>query len=501
MSRQKQTEGQLSFGSYKLPEARIELKEGQSLYSEQPMDNPEAATDAIGHLLSRADREVCCVVNLDTHLRPINYHVVSIGGINSAQVPPENVFKTAIVENASAVMMFHNHPSGDTTPSQEDIDLTNRLIQAGNILDIPVVDHIIIGGGNDKHYSLREGHAVSFEDGSDRAAERSARYKVSGKSSAARREEMKALTDKLEAGVDAVRSSEGWKQMMDTMSRFHSYSLNNQLLISMQRPDASTVASYTTWKSLGRQVNRGEKGIKILCPTPYKTTVKTEKTGSDGQVMTGADGKPVTEETEVTRTGFKVGYTFDISQTSGKELPRIGVDELTGSVDGYQQLLEAIEKSSPVPIEYGDIPSGAKGYYDNASDSIKVKSGMSEVQTIKTLLHEETHATLHSNDRIPESKSLSRDMKEVQAESVAYVVSRHYGIDTSEYSFPYVATWGDMSNNDLRQSLKTICSTANDMIDKIDEHLALTSKTVRSDEKASEERLIQKAECTESLHR
>ena len=292
------------------------------------------------------------------------------------------------------------------------------------------------------------------------------------KQSADRRAEMQELTDRLQDGVNAVRSSQGWKDMLQTMAKFHTYSVNNQILIAMQKPDATLVGSYTTWKSLGRQVNRGEHGIKILCPAPYRKTIIEDKKNPDGKPVIGSDGRPVTEEKQVTVPAYKIGYTFDISQTSGKEIPKVGPDELSGSVNAYEQLKSALESISSVPIRYDNIKTGAKGYC--TPYEIVVKQGMGEIQTLKTLIHEETHSRLHFDnaDRTRLKDGQSPTSREVQAESVAYVVCQHYGIDTSDYSFAYIAGWENADARELQSSMETIRQTASGMIDDIDRALS-----------------------------
>ena len=291
-------------------------------------------------------------------------------------------------------------------------------------------------------------------------------------------ERMKEITDKLEAGIQALFESEQYKNYLTAMSKFHNYSFNNTLLIAMQKPDASLVAGYNKWKDdFERHVKRGEKAIKILAPAPYKVRRQVEKLDASGRPIPGPDGKPLTEEQEVTVPAFKVVSVFDVSQTEGREIPDIAVDELTRSVERYQDFFTALERTSPVPIAFENIESGAHGYYHLEEKRIAIDEGMSELQTLKTAIHEIAHATLHAIDKdaAPEELADRPDhrTREVQAESVAYAVCQHYGLDTSDYSFGYVAGWSSGKElSELKASLETIRATANDLITKIDGHLA-----------------------------
>ncbi|MCR5777552.1 MAG: ImmA/IrrE family metallo-endopeptidase [Lachnospiraceae bacterium] len=235
-------------------------------------------------------------------------------------------------------------------------------------------------------------------------------------------EAMKDITDKLEKGVEELFESERYKNYLKCMSKFHNYSLNNTILIAMQKPDATLVAGYQSWqKDHGRFVKKGEKGIRILAPTPYKVKMEQEKKDPvSGCTVIGPDGKPETETVEVKRAAFRITTVFDVSQTEGKELPSIGVNELMGQVDGYEKFLAALQESSPVPVGFEDIASGSKGYFHVEDNRIAVQENMSELQTVKTLIHEIAHAKLHSikdrdvmeSDNIPKK---DRRTKEVEA--------------------------------------------------------------------------------------
>ncbi len=287
----------------------------------------------------------------------------------------------------------------------------------------------------------------------------------------ARKAEMDEITTKLEKGVQDIFKSDNYKDYLNFCAKLPRYSVNNQILIMLQRPDATMCQSFGNWKEMNRYVKKGEKGIRILAPAPYKMQKEQDKVGSDGKPILDKDGEPVKETVEITVNAFKPVSTFDISQTEGEPVPTVGVSELTGSVEGYEALLEAIKEVVHVPISFENIESGAKGYYHVEEDRIVIQEGMSEAQTVKTLLHEASHQALHSREaQNAASEHKSRNQKETEAESVAYVVCQHYGIDTSDYSFAYVATWSqDKEVPELKASLDTIRRTASELITKIDE--------------------------------
>ena len=287
-----------------------------------------------------------------------------------------------------------------------------------------------------------------------------------------RADELHQITDKLEKGVKDVFQSDKYKQFLNVMAKFPRYSVNNTMLIMMQRPDAQLCQSFTGWKQMGRYVKKGERGISILAPAPYKIEREQTKLDDKGRPVYDADGEPVKEKVEVTIRAFKVVKTFDLAQTDGKELPTIGPNELVGSIDGYPKLLQALQEISPVPVSFELIDGGAKGYYNLENKSIVIQDGMSEVQTIKTLLHEMAHQKLHDKDTVPEAKDITRNGKEVEAESVAYVVCQHYGINTSDYSFSYVAGWSEGKETpELKTSLDKIRQTASEFIYQIDQRM------------------------------
>ena len=311
-------------------------------------------------------------------------------------------------------------------------------------------------------------------------------------------QQVREITDKLEQGIKELFESERFKEYLRTMSKFYNYSFNNTLLIAMQKPEATYVAGYTSWqRNFDRHVMKGEKGIKILAPAPYKAQEEREKIDPATQKpVMDADGKPVTETVEVLRPAFKVVSVFDVSQTDGKELPDIMVGELTGSVEQYEDFWRALKEISPVPVELEKIEGSAHGYYHLVDKRIAIDEGMSEMQTIKTLIHEIAHAKLHATT--PDEKTAPEDRKdrhtkEVEAESVAYTVCQRYGLETSDYSFGYIAGWSsDKETKELKGSLETIRSTAAEMIESIDAKL---KELVARREQSAE--VIQEAEVAE----
>ena len=307
-------------------------------------------------------------------------------------------------------------------------------------------------------------------------------------------EKLKEITDRLEQGITELFDSERYREYLRVMSKFHNYSFNNTLLIAMQKPDASLVAGFSAWKNnFGRNVIKGQKGIKIIAPSSYKVKQEMKKIDPHTQQpIIGKDGKPVTEEKEITIPAYKVVSVFDVSQTEGKELPDIAVDELTGDVERYRDFFAALEKTSPVPIGFEQIPGSSHGYYHLEDKRIAIQEGMSELQTLKTAIHEIAHAKLHDIDlNAPENEQqprVDRRTREVEAESVAYTVCQHYGLDTSDYSFGYVAGWSSGRElSELKNSLETIRSAAAEIINSIDETLAELSKAQDKEQTAGQE--------------
>lgn len=488
----------------KLEQVAIRMVEQPPLYSNEPMNNPDVAIRVMNEFLSQMDRELFCIVNLQADLTPINMNIVSVGSLNEALINPREIFKSAILSNAHSMMLIHNHPSGNLTPSTSDIQTTARMQELGELMGISLVDHIITGR-NGNYYSFRD--KGEFPDSRVRfstrvedidltkgmVTEATAPYEevtdtkekgdvrdiptvqtatiplpVQGK-------DMDSIMQSLESGVEELFTSNRYQEFLKTMAKFHNYSFNNTMLIAMQRPDATLVTSYKNWQSMGRQVMKGEKGITIIAPAPYKKMKEKEVLDENQRPIMGTDGKPKTEQVEVTVPHFKAVTVFDIAQTSGEPIQTLAPELLTAAVQDFDSFMQAIQKISPVPIRFDEIDGNANGYYHNADKEIVIKKGLSESQTLKTAIHETAHAKLHDRE-IMESLGLEKDRltKEVEAESVAYCVCSSFGLDTSDYSFPYIAGWSSSREmKEMKASMDVIRKTAGEMIDQLTEELEI----------------------------
>ena len=532
----------MSSKHFYLNNVAIRLVKEPPLHSDYPLDNPGAVVKLMAETLKDYDREVFAVINLQADLRPINVNIVSVGALEQSLVHPREVLKSTILSNASCVMLCHNHPSGRLSPSKEDIAVTDRLAQVCGLLGVLLVEHVIVGRG-EEYYSFHEKGVMpipeikfttdlsNIELGGMKVAEttaemqaamkvsftvaecgefhdmgeyhenvgnvkealeifkqilddrmhgiptigirvtdtehpeifteidianakfidmdvlgyvpeirdnKSAQYAIAElihsmpeaevrgevpkeiqkkvqmiESREKQADQLKEITDKLEQGVAEIFSSDKYKQFLDTMAKFPRYSVNNNILIMMQKPDAQICQSFTGWKEMGRFVKKGEKGIKIIAPAPYTIQREQNKLDESGRPMMDHDGEPIMESVEIKINAFKVVSTFDVSQTDGKELPSLGVDELMGSVDGYGTFFEALKQSCPVPMTFEDIPAGAKGFYSQTEKRIAIQEGMSEVQTVKTAIHEMAHQKLHAIEL--GNRDLNRNSKEVEA--------------------------------------------------------------------------------------
>lgn len=502
-----------------LKQVGIRLVEEPPLLSPEPMNNPEAAVRVLGKWLSEMDRELFCVVNLNTNLTPINMNVVSMGALNMAYVHPRETMKSAILSNSAYLMLVHNH-LGSLNPSKEDIEVTDRIQSAASLMGIPVLDHIIVGR-NQEFFSLRENNIFSFENDISYTSEQSklqwtqqmgiaeqSAYRVQGKEAA--ESKLDTIMKALEEGVEKVFTSEQYQMYLQTMAKFHNYSFNNTLLIAMQRPDATLLAGYQTWqKKFHRHVKRGEKGIKIIAPVPVKEKRQVEKIDEETQeIVIGIDGQPETETVERILPRFRVTTVFDVSQTEGEPLPTLEVNELVGDVFIYEDFMKGLEEISPVPFQFQEIDSGAKGYYSNAEKLVAIQTGMSQAQTMKTAVHETAHAILHDRD-VMEENGITKDRmtKEVESESVAYVVCNHFGLDTSDYSFNYVAGWSsDKEMPELRSSMDTIRLTSSQLIADITEKLLELQKTrelendIKTEELAEESSFLSHTENSYAIY-
>ena len=291
-----------------------------------------------------------------------------------------------------------------------------------------------------------------------------------------RKQQMKEITERLEQGVKDIFTSEMYTTYLRTMAKFHNYSFNNTLLIAMQRPDATLVAGFNAWKNkFNRYVKKGEKGIQIIAPAPIKEVEEREKINKDtGLAVLNENGEPEMERVEYVVPRFRVTTVFDVSQTDGEPIPSLEVNELTASVKDYALLTVAIEQVSPVPIRFDEIEGEAKGYYSDIEKEICIQVGMGESQTIKTMIHEVAHAMLHNSDLMKQrGEEKDRLTKETEAESIAFTVCSALGIDTSDYSFPYVASWASGKEmRELKDSMDTIRLTAADFLEKLETAVA-----------------------------
>ena len=320
------------------------------------------------------------------------------------------------------------------------------------------------------------------------------------------KQKVQEITDKLEEGLKELFESEKYKTYLSTMSKFHNYSFNNTLLIAMQKPEATLVAGYKAWqKNFERHVNKGEKAIRILAPAPYK--IKEERDKLDpvtGEMMFDENGMPQKEQVEVTIPAFRAVSVFDVSQTDGKPIPELEAQELLSTVEGYEDFVQALMNVAPVPIGFEDIPGDSKGYFHTEEKRIAVQENMSESQTLKTMVHEVAHSMLHNKeinrDDLMEAPAKDRNTKEVEAESVAYTVCQHFGIDTSDYSFGYIAGWSSGKDmKELKSSLDTIRKTASELITGIEGALRELQLNREMEQEQSKEciLLIQNEDLTE----
>lgn len=320
------------------------------------------------------------------------------------------------------------------------------------------------------------------------------------------KQKVQEITDKLEEGLKELFESEKYKTYLSTMSKFHNYSFNNTLLIAMQKPEATLVAGYKAWqKNFERHVNKGEKAIRILAPAPYK--IKEERDKLDpvtGEMMFDENGMPQKEQVEVTIPAFRAVSVFDVSQTDGKPIPELEAQELLSTVEGYEDFVQALMNVAPVPIGFEDIPGDSKGYFHTEEKRIAVQANMSESQTLKTMVHEVAHSMLHNKeinrDDLIEEPAKDRNTKEVEAESVAYTVCQHFGIDTSDYSFGYIVGWSSGKDmKELKSSLDTIRKTASELITGIEGALRELQLNREMEQEQSKEciLLIQNEDLTE----
>ncbi len=290
-----------------------------------------------------------------------------------------------------------------------------------------------------------------------------------------REQQMYEITKQLEEGVKELFTSERYKEYLKTMSKFYNYSFNNTVLIALQRPEATLVAGYSAWqKNFHRQVKKGEKGIQIIAPSQRKEKEVVEKFDPEtNEPILGPDGQPETEVVEHVVSDFRVVRVFDVSQTYGEPLPEIAIPDLTEQVQNFPLFLQAVKELSPVLIHFGETGGEEKGYYSNKGKEIVVKEDMSESQTIKTLIHEIAHAKLHDRELLEKAgEEKDQRTKEIEAESIAYTVCQYFGLDTSDYSFPYIAGWSDnLKMWELRTFMDAIRRTAGEFIKELEEKI------------------------------
>lgn len=490
-----------------LKQVAIRMVDNPPLYSDSPMDCPESAIKVISDMLEGMDREYLGVINLTSNLMPINFNIVSIGDLNNSIANPREILKTSILSNASCIMLFHNHPSGSVEPSKADITTTERIKQACELMGIKFLDHLVIGK-HGQYHSIMTSEFRNANDPSIRTTETVADYirkynAVAEKGS--RQEKLKELSDKLEAGVKAVFNSDTFMNYLKFSSQLYKYSWRNIMLIYSQFPDATMVMPYGKWKKIKRFVKKGEKSIKIFAPCIYKTKKKDDDINNSSDLDDDLDLIDEDDRTEdKQRIGFRIESVFDVSQTDGEPLPSpIQPKELDGDIDGFEDLLKTLIAISPVKVKItGEdalliADQEVKGYYNSKKNIIVVRNGMSQIQTLKTLIHEITHSILHNPHELLKRKledisfkELSeeeiRKVKEIEAEGSAFVISSYLGIDTSDYSFDYITGWGQSKSVKLlSKSIEIIQNVSNEIISGITKELEKKKLVNEIDEKAT----------------
>lgn len=367
----------------------------EPLMSDEVFDSPDSVVRALSEQMRDFDREVLGIINLDNRMRPINVSFVSAGSVNGTLSHPREILKAAILSNAANMMLIHNHPSGYLIPSKMDVQITDRMIQLCDLVNIPLLDHIIVGGDKEEYFSFAGQKIMPMADNyftenflnieftnQPNRQEQEMPDDYNGLMPAIEEpqaaynhdDRVREITEQLEKGIKDMFTSEKYMDYLNTMSKFHGYSLNNTLLIAAQNPKASLVAGFKSWeKNFDRHVKRGEKGIKILAPSPYTKKVLQEKVNPDtGEMILDKNGNPVKEETEIKLTSFRVVSVFDVSQTEGKELPSMAHD-LQDNIKDYPLYIQALEQVSDVPIAFEEINGSAHGYYSHATDSIAIQ--------------------------------------------------------------------------------------------------------------------------------
>ena len=486
-------------------QVRLRLSEAGSIYSSKEITNDVRAAEVMSDVLAQMDREYVCVVNLDTKNRPINFNIVSIGDINTAIVPIQNIFKSTILSNSARIMLMHNHPSGDLTPSMQDMNLTKRVYQIGNLMNLPLVDHVIVAGGSGQTYSLLENYpelfrmseAVTQEIMQGIVQEETAVYggQRSGKVSSAGKDEpdgthqyktkedrqKEALDDvskQVEEGIRKVFSNDNYRDYLKVVSRFHTYSFNNTVLIAAQKPDATLCAGFNAWKfKYGRHVKKGEKGIRIISPVKVKETVQEEKTDPNtGQPVFNEDGQLAATPKVVWKQRFRASTVFDIGQTEGNPVPenlQMELRQLTSTQEGFDAFMAGLGDISHCQFRYAEMPEGPDSFYDAVSREIVIREDMEPGDMLKAAVREVSQLLLLDREQAGNrSADKTQETRELEAASAAYIICDHFGIDTSDFSFPSLDSWSAGQDlKALRESGNTIRGTASQVIRSVEYQL------------------------------
>ena len=486
-------------------QVRLRLSEASSIYSSKEITNDVRAAEVMSDVLAQMDREYVCVVNLDIKNRPINFNIVSIGDINTAIVPIQNIFKSTILSNSARIMLMHNHPSGDLTPSMQDMNLTKRVYQIGNLMNLPLVDHVIVAGGSGQTYSLLENYpelfrmseAVTQEIIQGVVQEETAVYGAqrSGKVSSAGKDELdgtqryktkedrqkEALDDvskQVEEGIRKAFTNDNYRDFLKVVSRFHTYSFNNTVLIAAQKPDATMCTGFNAWKfKYGRHVKKGEKGIRIITPVKVKETVQEEKTDPNtGQPVFGEDGQLETSPKVVWKQRFRASTVFDVGQTEGNpmpENPQTGFRQLISTQEGFNAFMAGLKDISHRQFRYAEMPEGPDSFYDADSREIVIREGMEPGETLKAAVREVSLRLLQDREQAgSRSTDKMQETRELETASAAYIICDHFGLDTSDFSFPSLDSWSSGQDlKALRESGNTIRGTASQVIRSVEYQL------------------------------
>ena len=486
-------------------QVRLRLSEAGSIYSSKEITNDVRAAEVMSDVLAQMDREYICVVNLDTKNRPINYNIVSIGDINTAIVPIQNIFKSTILSNSARIMLMHNHPSGDLTPSMQDMNLTKRIYQIGNLMNLPLVDHVIVAGGSGQTYSLLENYpelfrmseAVTQEIMQGIVQEETAVYggQRSGKVSSAgkgepdgihqyktkedrQKEALDDVSKQVEEGIRKVFNNDNYRDYLKVVSRFHTYSFNNTVLIAAQKPDATLCAGFNAWKfKYGRHVKKGEKGIRIISPVKVKETVQEEKTDPNtGQPVFNEDGQLAATPKVVWKQRFRASTVFDIGQTEGNPMSenlQMELRQLTSTQEGFDAFMAGLGDISHRQFRYAELPEGPDSFYDADSREIVIREGMEPGETLKAAVREASQQLLFDREQAGNrTADKTPETRELEAASAAYIICDHFGLDTSDFSFPSLDSWSSGQNlKTLRESGNTIRGTASQVIRSVEYQL------------------------------